>query len=597
MIELTRDLIGLLNRRQMVAGLVLMMGILLCSILEALVVGLALPGMTLLSNPSAALEQAQIRQFFTYLNISDDRGMFAAAGIAIVAAFVLKNAFVAILTYGQLLFIFGCQRAVARRLLTSYVRAPWPFHLQRNSSELLRNVVTEVPLVFSHVLMPLIAVVTELFVGICVLALLMLVDPVASSVALVVLGGSTAVFYRFIRNMTTGRGISQQQIRGSLMKWVTEALGGIKETKVLGREDHFVNGYDDQNKAFARNYIFLSFIAYVPRFYLEILIVGGVLLVTFVGFARGQQSAELVPQLALFGAAAYRLMPSLHRMVSSISGIKYHAPALRVVRDDLAQLQASAVPRHSSGSKMPFTGAIELRDVSFRYPTAAEDALCHVSLAIPKGHCAGFIGRSGAGKTTAVDVILGLLHPTAGQVLVDGKDIQEDVAAWQRQIGYIPQSIFLSDNSIRRNVAFGLEDREIDDALIWRALRYAQLEEFVRSLPEGLDTRTGERGVCLSGGQRQRVGIARALYHDPEVLILDEATSSLDHETEQEFLKSVEQLSRQKTLIVIAHRMSTVAMCDVKFEFDRGRLSSACRSGESLLRDAVDDEYPELTRT
>ena len=269
-------------------------------------------------------------------------------------------------------------------------------------------------------------------------------------------------------------------------------------------------------------------------------------------------------------------MPSLNRVIGMVATIRFHRSAVNAVHSDLSLLEKTVAlgdPHRVSSCELAFEHRIDLREISFRYPNANQDVLSHVSLVIPKGCSTAFTGPSGAGKTTVADVILGLLEPTSGQVLIDGRDIRDDLSAWQRQIGYIPQFIYLTDDSIRRNVAFGVNDNEIDDTKVWAALRYAQLEELVQDSPEGLDTCVGERGVRLSGGQRQRIGIARALYHDPEVLVLDEATSSVDTETEKEIIKAVEQLSRKKTLIIIAHRPSTVEKCDMKYEVKSGKIA------------------------
>jgi ATP-binding cassette subfamily C protein len=281
----------------------------------------------------------------------------------------------------------------------------------------------------------------------------------------------------------------------------------------------------------------------------------------------------------MFGAAAYRLMPSMNRLVSSITTIRYHRSAVKVVHGDLQRLETEATLLHHEDAKdapqkIRLTQSIELRDVSYRYPNITQDALSHVSFVIPKGHSVAFTGPSGAGKTTVVDVMLGLLFPTTGQVLVDGIDVHENLGSWQRQIGYIPQTIYLLDDTVRRNVTFGLADEKIDDARVWAALKDAQLEELIKQMPQGLDTSVGERGARISGGQRQRIGIARALYYDPQVLVFDEATSSLDMEMENEISKAIERLRKTKTLIIIAHRLSTVEKCEIKFTLKSGKIEN-----------------------
>ena len=307
-----------------------------------------------------------------------------------------------------------------------------------------------------------------------------------------------------------------------------------------------------------------------PRLFLELIAVGGLVGLVLVMIGQGKSPVEVLPALALFGAAAFRLLPSGNRMLSALQSIRFFGPAVETLYSEFRLLDRAPAP--NSGHALPFNHTLELDRVSYRYPLAEAPALRDVSFSIPQGASVGFIGESGSGKSTLVDLILGLLSPDVGSVRADDLDVQSDLRGWQSQIGYVPQSIFLTDDTLRRNVAFGLPSEEIDEASVWQAVRAAQLEQFVLDLPLGLDTVVGERGVRLSGGQRQRIGIARALYHQPRVLVLDEATSSLDTDTERAVMATVRALKGEKTLIIVAHRFSTVEHCDRLYRFEEGRV-------------------------
>ena len=295
---------------------------------------------------------------------------------------------------------------------------------------------------------------------------------------------------------------------------------------------------------------------------------------------RGGDMTTLLSTMGLFAMAAFRLMPSINRMVTAVTSIKYNYPALDIIYEDLLVNEENELlvnkninlNKQQNVIKRTFHRGIKLENVFYRYPNQLEYNIYDVSLEIPVGKSVAFVGPSGAGKTTIVDIILGLLNPEKGRVLVDGKELKEQLTLWQKKIGYIPQSIYLSDDSIRRNVAFGMDDKEIDDDAVWRALRDAEMKEFIEKMPEGLDTFVGERGVRLSGGQQQRIGIARALYHNPEILFLDEATSALDTDTEKEIMKAIDGLKGEKTLIIIAHRLSTIENCDMVFQMQNGKI-------------------------
>jgi ABC-type multidrug transport system fused ATPase/permease subunit len=354
-----------------------------------------------------------------------------------------------------------------------------------------------------------------------------------------------------------------------LIQHLQQGLGGVKDVKILGREDYFISEYSTQlvgNAAVVRRF---SVSQLLPRTGLEILTIAGLAVLVSTMVVSGEDLNNVLPVLGLFGAAAFRLVPAVSRMVSMMQSITVNLPVVTELFHDLA-LRTSNTPKRQDHDG--FAHEVEVNDLIFKYETAPTNALSNVSLRVKRGEAVGLVGPSGSGKSTLVDVLLGLLAPASGAILVDGINVQDRVRWWQDQIGYVPQSIFLTDDTLRRNVAFGLPKSEIDDAAVDAAIRAAQLEEFVKTLPLGLETVVGERGVRLSGGQRQRIGIARALYHNPDVLVLDEATSSLDTETEHGVMQAVQALQGDKTVIIVAHRLSTVEYCDRLYRLENSQI-------------------------
>jgi ATP-binding cassette subfamily C protein len=556
---------------------------------EALGVALIFPFITLVSGPDAVEHYAPLRWLYQRSGLSSPQQFLIWCGAGLLIMYLAKALYLSVLFYFQYRFIFNRQVALSRRLLSAYLHSPYTFHLQRNSAELLRNVNSEVLWIFSGVLVPVSHILIESLVILMILAILVSVEPLSAVGAIGLLGVAGAVFYRVIRRRVSVLGAYQQQHNASMIKWVNQGLGGVKEAKVLGREEFFLDAYTKSSEAYACAMRFLRTVNEMPRLAIEGLTIGGLLFVVLLMLINGENMQLVLPTLGLFAMAAMRLMPSVNRIASGVTLIRYYTPSIQVVYEDLRALEqnvwagtrlSSATASKHAEQALPFTRAIELRRVRYQYPEAERPAVDEVSLTILKGQSVAFVGPSGAGKTTIVDVILGLLTPTEGQVLVDGVDILHRVPAWQHQIGYIPQRIYLCDDTIRRNIAFGLPDEVIDDERVWSALRAAQLEDLINSLPSHLDTLVGEHGVRLSGGQRQRIGIARALYHAPSVLVLDEAMAALDNETEYAITRAVTQFKHGKTIIMIAHRLTTVRNCDCLFFMKNGRVVASAPYGE-----------------
>ncbi|OZU89276.1 ABC transporter [Virgibacillus indicus] len=576
-----KKLLILFNKREKKKLLILFFMMIIAAIFETIGIGLIVPFVGIVTNPNMIQEQAILSNVYELFNFQSTTTFIIFAVVMLLTVFVLKNLYLLLFNYAQFRVILNQQVKLSRSLFKAYLTKPYTFHLQRNSSDLLRNVNGEVPKVFQGIIMSGFQLFTEVLIILCIMALLLVTAPVATLTASVLLGGGVILFFVILRKKISALGKEQQLVGGTMIKWVNQGLGASKEVKVSGKERFFIDSYTSQSQIKANNSRYMKMLEIVPRLFIETMLVSIVLITMLIIVFQGTSTTQLVSTMALFAMAAFRLMPSITRVVALITTIRYSQPALEVVYDDLyrnKEKPSNAVFKTDSEvvnkGKKVFTESISLNEVSFRYPEQDKYAIENISLTIPIGQSVAFVGESGAGKTTLVDIILGLFHPDDGHVLVDGKDLYQQRALWQQKIGYIPQSIFLSDDTIRGNVAFGIDGNQIDDNEVWRALEQAQLKEFIMSLPDQLETTVGERGVRLSGGQRQRIGIARALYHNPEILFMDEATSALDNETEKEIMKAIDGLRGEKTLIIIAHRLSTIENCDTVFEISDGHLVS-----------------------
>ena len=539
-------------------------------VMETLGVGLVIPALAVMTQPDIATRYPRLAPVLAVLG-NPSQGRLVVIGMSLlVAIYAVKALFLALLGWRQMRLVYGVQAELSERLFTSYLRQPYAFHLQRNSAQLIRNAVTETNVFAQTVLMSALSVVAESLVAMGITLLMFVVEPMGTLAVIGILGGAVLAFHRVSRGWISRWGLGRQEHEGQRIQHLQQGLGGVKDVKLLGRESDFLAEFGRHNAGYARVGGRFGFVTQLPRLWLEFLAVAGLAALVLVMIWRGRAIESLLPALGLFGVGAFRLMPSANRILSGVQNMRYGWPVVSVLYAELRGLPPTSPP--DRGEPLRFQDALRLEDVSFRYPTAATPALSGVKLEIARGSSVGFIGSTGAGKSTLVDTLLGLLVPDAGRVTVDGVDIQDNVRGWQDQIGYVPQSIFLTDDTLRRNVAFGVPDSEIDDAAVRRVVRAAQLEGMVAALPAGLATVVGERGIRLSGGQRQRIGIARALYHNPSVLVLDEATSSLDTDTERDVMDTVRSLRGDKTLVIVAHRLSTVAQCDRLFRLDGGRV-------------------------
>ncbi|MFD1359134.1 ABC transporter ATP-binding protein [Fictibacillus halophilus] len=580
--DTTLKLLMLFNKKEKKKLLVLFFLMIMAALFETVGIGIIVPFVALVTTPSLIQEQEVLSYIYKLFNFQSTLAFTIFAVILLILIFVIKNVYLLFFNYSQIRIVLNQQVKLSRRLFEEYLTKPYTFHLQRNTADLLRNVNDEVPKVFQGIIISVFQLITEILVTSSILILLLVTAPEATITSAILLGVSLLLFFKFFRKKITDLGNELQKVSGAMNKWVNQGLGASKEVKVSGKEGFFINSYTHYSQIRANNSLYIKMLDQVPRLFIETLLVLIVLITMLIIVFQETSTSQLVSTMALFTMAAFRLMPSITRIIALITIIRYNHPALKVIYEDLFMNKENyssnkiddSFLRIINKDERTFRDSIKLNEVSFRYPNQKDYSIKNISLTIPIGNSVALIGESGAGKTTIVDIILGLFKPEKGKVLIDNKNLYEQKSLWQQKIGYIPQSIFLSDDTIRRNVAFGLDSDQIDDEAVWRALEQAQLKEFVESLPNHLETEVGERGVRLSGGQRQRIGIARALYHNPEILFMDEATSALDNETEKEIMKAIDGLKGEKTLIIIAHRLSTIENCDIVFKINNGKLVS-----------------------
>lgn len=539
--------------------------------LEMLGVGLVIPVIAVLTAPDLQARFPQVVQHAPWVFQYDRLQLIVFSMLAFFAVYVAKNAFLGFLAWRQGKFIFYLHANLSQRLFGKYLRQSYTFHLENNSAQLIRNVINDINF-STNAMQVTIAMMAEALVMLGIITLLLMVEPLGTLASMIVLGLAAWSFQRAIRSRVAEDGRSRKHYDGLRVQHVQQGLGALKEIKLLGREQAFLAKYAETNQKNSQVLHLQFFHQQLPRLWLEVLAVAGLAVIALSVLYRDGAAEALLPTIGLFGAAAFRMMPSVNRSMTALQSIRFAAPVVTSLHHELIEVPVPVPDRNRSEGKLRFEHGIDIVDVGFTYPGAARPALENVNLSIPRGASVGFVGGSGAGKSTLVDLVLGLLEPQHGRVEVDGYDIRTALRGWQDSIGYVPQSIYLTDDTLRRNVAFGLDDSQIDDAVVWRAVRAAHLEAFVEGLSEGLETQVGERGVRLSGGQRQRIGIARALYHDPPVLVLDEATSSLDTTTESGVMAAVKAMQGDKTIIIVAHRLSTVEHCDFLVRLEMGKL-------------------------
>ena len=542
---------------------------LLGAVLDTLSITLVIPVVSLLTDPKFKTENESLQPIFDFFGDPSPGSIVVIGMFLLVGVYIVKNIYLGTVKYLQMRFQARVEVRLSNGLFDRYLHQPYSYHLTQNSSQLIRNLM-DARAITDYAIAPVLLVFTETLILLGLATVLLVIQPVGSIAVVSTMGLAGYFFHRVTRKYAGIWGKERQFHDGERLKEAQHGFGGIKDVKILGNEWHFQERYQTHNNSKVSADQKFMFLQQLPILWLEVLVIFGLASLVSILIARGQSTTDLLPTLAVFAAAAFRVMPSAQRTLNSLQSLKYGHSILETISNDLLLPTCSSM--NNAEYPVKSISQIELKNISFGYEGIQSETIRNVSMTIEKGQSVGFIGASGAGKSTSIDLFLGLLEPTEGQILANGVNISNDIRLWQRSIGYVPQSIFLTDDTLRSNIAFGLTKEMISDVAVENALVAAQLSDFIKTLPAGLDTMVGERGIRLSGGQRQRIGIARALYRNPSLLVLDEATSSLDLETESGVMDAVEKLHGEKTIIIVAHRLSTVSKCDNLALIEDGQL-------------------------
>ncbi|MBA2504335.1 MAG: ABC transporter ATP-binding protein [Thermoleophilaceae bacterium] len=557
-----RDFLGLVEDAQRKRwGLVFSVAV-LASLVDAAGAVMVFVLLKLVNEPEGDLEVPVLGNLSERFPDADKSTLVGWVAVVMVAFFLLRGLILMLQTYLQNRTANEAGAIISRRLLAGYLRMPYSFHLTRNSAESIRNAYQAVLDIVSYVLVPVVMLVSETLVVSAMLLVLLVVAPVPTLLAIAVLGPLVLLILKLVQPRISRAGATVVASHEANLRGIQQSLTGVREIKVLGREEFFVEKYASGRSDLARAFYLRAALTDAPRIAIETILL--LLIVGFLGATviTGSSVDDSLSVLGLFGYAALRVMPGLNRALAQLNSLKFGRAAVQEVTGDLEMLEREVEVLDADAEPLPLREQLALENVSFRYAGADRDALTGVDLVFRRGESIGIVGPTGSGKTTLVDIVLGLLPPTSGRVACDGVDIQSNLPGWQAHAGVVPQSVFLLDETLRRNIALGLSDADIDEDALAEAVELAQLGEFVASLPQGLDTVVGEAGARISGGQRQRVAIARALYHHPSVLFFDEGTSALDNKTEKQLIEALDRLRGERTIFTIAHRLSTVRTCD-----------------------------------
>lgn len=572
--KILKKLNVLLDKKQKLTMVGLLVMMLIGAMLEVASIGIVVPVVSIVMDENAINDGGIVQTLYEILPVNSVRQFTVVIMLSLIAAFIIKNIFLFIQQKFMLSFVYGNQFSTSERLMKNYLRKGYEFYLNADTSVVQRNITSDVNNMYALIL-ALLQLLSEGIVFACLVAVLFWQDPVMTVLVTVVLLAVLFIIKVVLKPIMHKAGEDNQDFYSGLYKLISQTVMGIKEVKIAGKEQYFVDEYITCGRGYVNAVQKYSLYNNVPRLLIET-----VMIICMVGYMlylllKGTGVETMIPTISAFGVAAMRLLPSANRINNQLNTIAFCEPFFMGVSDGLQDEISGSNTDMSfakeSDTKLPVSKVIELKDITYAYPNTDKLIFDHADLSIPVGSSVGIVGTSGAGKSTVVDILLGLLKPQTGNIYADGVDVMQEYRSWIKNIGYIPQMIFMLDSTIRENVAFGVARDKINEERIWEVLKEAQLDEFIKTLPDGLDTTIGERGIRLSGGQRQRIGIARALYEDPEVLVLDEATSALDNDTEAAIMDSINRLHGKKTLIIIAHRLQTIEKCDMIYRVENGK--------------------------
>ena len=572
----------------------LFVAVLVMAGLEVVSVASIMPFLSVASDPSAIRNNAYLEWAYGVGGFESERTFLIALGFGSFLILFVSNGIIILTTWMLQKFIWMRNHSLSRRLLRSYLYRPYEYFLTRNTSKMGKNVLEEVKEVTGGLFRPALLGMAKAIVSLFILGFLVVVDPVVALLAAVTLGMTYGVIYLSVRRWLNHAGRNRVESNSDRYQFVNEAFGGIKEVKLRGKEEEFLHLYDPASIRYSWYQALYRVVQMAPRYLLEAIAFGGIILIATYLIATRNAVEQVIPILGLYAFAGYRLLPALQKAFNGITSLHYNTAALEAIRSDLTEPEYSdSQPSRTRSRDSPLVldDQLRLSDVTFAYPDAENPAIRDLSLEIDANTTVGFVGKTGSGKTTVIDLILGLLRPQSGEITVNDELLTgRNLERWQQSVGYVPQHIYLSDDSVARNIAFGVPREDIDLDKVRKAAEMAQIHDFIDGeLAEGFETNVGEQGVKLSGGQRQRIGIARALYHNPSTLVFDEATSALDQKTEANVMRSIHALGTNHTILIIAHRLSTVQKADTIFELSQGRLVGKGTYAE-LVEDSGDQE-------
>jgi len=554
-------------------------------------IGSLAPFLSIVTTPSLVQDNKMFKLLYDTLGFTSFNSFVVSVGLLVLFFVLLRNATAALVKFAEIRFAETRGFRLSRRLMTKYLYQPYIFFLNRNTAELSRNILSEASTVITTFLIPLLELMTKMVTVIAVLTYLILVDPLVALGVSLSLGFLYGLIYLTVKKTLYNLGRKRLKANRKLFQLVREVFGGIKDVKLLGKEPVFINAYSIAAKKTARYQSNRKIIGSFPKYALDSIVFGAMIaMVLYLLVSRKGDFSDSIALLGVYAMAAFRLMPALDGIFKEVANLRGTQAVVDALYADLGssdqeeELPDTFVP--FIRERLSFTKYLKLENIQFSYPGTENDIIKKQSISIEKNTTIGFAGSTGSGKTTLVDIILGLLRPSSGTIIVDGIEItEENLASWQANLGYVPQSIYLSDDTVMRNIAFGIPSELIDVEKVKKAARIAHLEDFIVSeLPHGYDTFVGEQGIRLSGGQRQRIGIARALYHEPEVLVLDEATSALDGLTEAAVMEAIEELAGKKTIILIAHRLTTLKAADCIFVLEKGEIAESGTYNELVIK-------------
>jgi ABC-type multidrug transport system fused ATPase/permease subunit len=564
------------DRGQKKRMVILLAMMIIGAMFETVGLALVMPFISLVMDSSEIHKNPLLEWIYNVLNIKSTNDFIILAGITLIAVYIIKNVYIFFMYSIQYRFASNNKLKMSSRLLSIYLNKPYSFYLEKNSAEIIRNVNVDVSNVFT-LLSTTLQFATELVTTVGMILVLLAVDTKMTVFIVLLLSVAVVIMKCIFAPIQRLTGVRVRESDARMIQWLNQSVHGIKDVKITESEKYFLNQYQSSGKVSAEATRKFNVVNTIPQLFLETVFIVGIISYILFVLAHGENTNVLIPRIAAFALAAVRLLPIANRINRYLGTITNLTPSLEVVYQEMYTEHNKVVAdrkRSELKSREPLKDAIELNNVSFCYQNSDKMILDNASIKISVGETVGIIGPSGSGKTTLIDILLGLLKPTEGIVTADGKDIQSDMQGWLNRIGYVSQSLYLTEGSIKQNIAFGVPEGEVDDGRVWQVIEMARLDSFINELPNGVDTQIGEFGTRLSGGQKQRICIARALYYEPEILVMDEATSALDIETEHDVMESIENLSDKMTIIIIAHRLQTIEKCKKVYRVKNGKIIS-----------------------